>query len=209
MTEIQEFAKARGINMLFHFTRLDNLDSILNHGLLPRDQCHDRGIAFLASDQQRLDGTGAVCLSIGFPNYKMFYSYRKQHQAAEWAVLLIKPEVLWTKICVFCRENAAKNAVTCIPFEQRMGVAAIASMYEPFGERTREELGISDVAPTNPQAELLCFEPIELELIFGAAFQVRGHAEAYKISHPQFQFFFQPLLFKPRKDFAHWRKIDG
>ena len=70
---IQQITQARKIPHLVHFTRLENLDSILNHGLLTRAECAARQIASVNTDTQRLDYQEAVCVSVSFPNYKMFY----------------------------------------------------------------------------------------------------------------------------------------
>jgi hypothetical protein len=73
---VQEYVAEREIDCLVHFTRASNLDSILQRGLLPRDILMVEGYNDF-NDQYRHDGTNAVCLSIGFPNYKMFFSLRQ------------------------------------------------------------------------------------------------------------------------------------
>lgn len=67
---IEGFAKLRGIKNLSHFTRESNLDSILQRGLITRDLLTREGYHSF-NDSVRADGTNAVCLTIGFPNYKM------------------------------------------------------------------------------------------------------------------------------------------
>jgi len=207
---IQQIAQARKIPHLVHFTRLENLESILNHGLLTRGECAARQIASMNTDMQRLDCQEAVCLSISFPNYKMFYRYRMENPNARWAVLGIKPSVLWEKSCAFCKENAASANVSCIPIEERRGPAAFSGMFDDFGEKVRATLKIPDHYPTNPQAEVLAFDPIEPAHIFGVALQrpelVAIYSQRYGNTH---RFVHGPSFFQPRTDYAAWKRPNG
>lgn len=95
---MQDEVKNRGIEYLWHFTKIENLDSILRNGLIPRGVLSAQGINVNFNDHHRLDRqVNANCLSIGHPNYKMFYRLRVQDSSQLWVVLAIKPEVLWTK----------------------------------------------------------------------------------------------------------------
>ncbi|PLS82109.1 MAG: hypothetical protein CYG59_05010, partial [Chloroflexi bacterium] len=145
---IQRQCQERCIRALMHFTRVDNLPSILAHGLLPRDTL-ERGPFPTAvfNDHERLDNChDAVCLSIGFPNYKMFYPLHKD-SPHDWVVLEIDPRVLWEKDCAFCCENAASDAVRTIPIVDRKTATAFAHLFTDFqrGEQSivRSHLGIS------------------------------------------------------------------
>jgi hypothetical protein len=134
--------------------------------------CGFKGIAPNINDNCRLDHQrGASCLSIGFPNHRMFYKYRKEDEATHWAVLAVKPEVLWTKDCAFCQRNAADGLVSGIPINQRKTLAAFSAMYHEIeGERSRAEQKLKLHDPTHDQAEVLVFDVIEPELIVGVVF---------------------------------------
>lgn len=167
-----DFALGRAIPFLFHFTRATNLDSILQHGIVPVGQTAAQGICAQTNDAYRLDQQPtANCVSIGFPNHRMFYKYRQADTAIDWVVLAISPNVLWTKPCAFCQRNAADGLVTAVPIHERMTVAAISGMYDEIeGERTRDEQRLRSFDPTHDQAEVLVFGSIEAALIHGAAF---------------------------------------
>jgi hypothetical protein len=192
---------------LLHFTRVENVRSILRNGLLPKSHFAQRSIEAVINDELRLDGFAeATCLSIGFPNYKMFYSIRQRDRSVQWAILAINPSVLWTKDCAFCVENAASGSVTSIPIGARKTLAAFEKMFNDIpGKPTREALKISDGTPTNPQAEVLVFDPIDPELIVGIAFNRANLVEMYKAEAGGRVVKLIPGLFGPRVDFSHWK----
>lgn len=198
----------RGIKYLVHFTRVENLVSIFENGLVPVQTLRKRGMDFVYNDEYRFDNCeNANCLSIQFPNYKMFYSYRNQFSEVDWVVLGIKREVLWVKDCAFCIENAASNTVTSIPLSLRKGVQAFNSLYEDYpGKPSRSTLGIASEMPTHPQAEVLVFDIIEPEYIWGVAFESSSELEKYKTLIPSdVKLQVVPKLFSYRIDYEYWR----
>ncbi|MBU9547503.1 DarT ssDNA thymidine ADP-ribosyltransferase family protein [Burkholderia multivorans] len=203
---IEEFAKERGIRYLLHFTRLSNLQSILTHGLVCRDRLDGRNIMGTVNDQHRLDGTDAVCVSIAFPNYKMFYRCRCEHPEEEWVVVAIQPKALWELPCAFCVTNAASNRVTAIPLIHRTGLAAFQAMYEDYDDKIRATLKLADSMPTNPQAEVLMLDGVPRSYIMGVAvpnFVMKAQIEAlYEgVSVRKIETFFSP-----RDDHHHWKQ---
>lgn len=70
---IEALCKQQGITKVVHFTHVENVDSIMKHGLLSIEDLLQRGIPYRYNDQQRLDFVPeGICLSISFPNYRMF-----------------------------------------------------------------------------------------------------------------------------------------
>lgn len=201
---IRDFACERGITCLMHFTRMKNLDSILARGLVPRNSLLREGFDSF-NDQLRLDGTDAVCLSIGFPNYKMFFGIKKDHADEKWAILLINPQALWDLDCAFCSGNAASNSVTEIPLSQRRTLAAFKSMYSDFPEKPRSELGIPDHYPTNPQAEVLALQGVPRTYITGVVTLNESDRTELLARYPDVQVFARAGFFRYRKDYEHWR----
>jgi hypothetical protein len=109
---IEEYVAARGITLLLHFTQVCNLDSILQRGILPRNMLiGEDGVRF--NDQYRFDGTDAVCLSISYPNYKMFFRLRQESPDAEWVVLAVRPRALWMLPCAFCGNECSFRYYYC------------------------------------------------------------------------------------------------
>lgn len=153
----------RNIQCLYHFTKIENLPSIMANGILPRGHLDNLGLAYQFNDEIRLDGhLGASSLSIEHPNYKMFWRLRMLSATQQWVVLGVQRNILWEKDCAFCHENAASAQVTSIPIAQRRTLQAFNNMFaEVPNKPTRAALRLQDKFPTNPQAEVLVFDVIE------------------------------------------------
>ncbi|OAG66643.1 DUF4433 domain-containing protein [Xanthomonas dyei] len=202
---IQQFVTERGIKALFHFTREENLASILSRGLLRRDQLSSsEGAVF--NDDFRLDRTSAICLSVGFPNYKMFYPLRIKNPDTKWVVIAVMPSVLWMLPCAFCTTNAASNAVTASTLAQRMGLAPFQNMYGDCSGKTRSSLGIPNYYPTDPQAEVLVLNDIPPTYLMGLATHTSEDKNRMLSRHAGTYVVHAPALFSGRQDFAHWKQ---
>lgn len=203
---MQNEVKNRGIKFLWHFTKIENLDSILKNGLIPREYLERQGAEVSYNDQYRFDEqTGANCLSLGHPNYKMFYRLRRQDDSQLWVVVAIKPEVLWVKDCAFCYENAASGNVTSIPIQQRKGLQAFQKMFlNVAGKPERSLIKLPDDCPTNPQAEILAFGVIEPGFIIGAITPNKALERQFKARYPNFEFLYHRAIYDPRLDYEHW-----
>ena len=178
-SQIQQICKERGITMLCHFTRIENLRSILQHGLLSHRILKTWTHPTIFNDEDRADRCPeANCLSISFPNYKMFWDLRKKKEKIEgikdsqWVVLFLHAEILWKLDCAFCQENASYHKVSRIPLENRKKTDALKEMFvENFYDTqrriwiSRQNLSIPDNYPTNPKAEVLVFAPIPVRYI--------------------------------------------
>ena len=182
-SQIQQFCEERGITTLCHFTRIENLQSILQEGLIGRSLLEARRRQFLWNDPDRADGRKeAVCLSISFPNYKMFWEIRKTKEKAEgikdaqWVILILDAKVLWELDCAFCQTNAASGAVIPLLSDERIGeqkrYESLKDMFvDIFYDSKREiqihrqDLQIPEYYTTDPQAEVLVFDPISVKYI--------------------------------------------
>jgi hypothetical protein len=203
---MQNEVQRRKINYLWHFTRIENLESILMNGLIPRANLERGQTQITYNDQYRFDGQkNANCLSIGHPNYKMFYSLRCQEPQQDWVVLAINPEVLWTKDCAFCHENAASNNVTCIPIQNRKGIQSFRKLFDEVpGKPSRSSLKLPDNCPTNPQAEILVFGVIEPIHIVGSITPTKAIETDLKVKYPDFEFLYHRAHYGARLDYEHW-----
>lgn len=155
MATIQEECAARKINWLFHFTPVDHLDSILQRGLLVPSQCRALATGMKPNDTSRYDGQDAICLTVEWPNYKVFYPFR-QNDTRPWAVIAIQHRVLWEKRVCFNMTNAAHNSMSRQTFEERQELARFKELFGNCSGKVRADLNIGDNLPTNPQAEVLC-----------------------------------------------------
>lgn len=153
-----EYLRSRGVSQFVHFTPLDNLESILEKGLVPRSELDDEGIAYLANDQLRLDGLSHVNLSITHPNVSFFHKTRMEYKDRYYVVLSIRPDILLAYAgggdrprYSFCNTNAASNKAMSCTVEQLFS-----------GQR---EAWYKDEWTTDPQAEVLIPGPIPPEYI--------------------------------------------
>lgn len=206
----------RGVKHLVHFTRMSNVPSILRNGLLSRDELTARGITHRINDFNRFDYlTNAVCVSVSFPNYKMFYRLRQEHPEEDWAVLRLRAELIDPKRCAFSYSNAATREIANSAIESRMTLAALEGMFSDHeGMPTRAALKIPDHYTTNPQAEILVLDPIEpsyiVDLIIDAKERVKNMGAILTLAREHNgtpKFLHGKALFHARADYAHWRVV--
>lgn len=204
---IARYVKERGITEVFHFTRVENLGSILKNGLLPRDQLKKKGIKFKYNDTLRLDDyPHASCLSISWPNYKMFYACRCTDQKAKWVVVSFKPDILWAMRCAFCKENAASKREKYVSAEEKLGAECLMSLFEEGnGVRSRTKTRIPAHYPTNPQAEVLAFGEISSSYIQEIYFNDKQLWAAVIQKIPHIKCTYEARYFEPRSDWKYWK----
>lgn len=202
--EIQNFIKKRRIVTLAHFTQLENLDSILSNGLLSKEVLSQKQIFYNFNDELRLEGkSNAICLSISFPNYKMFYKYRCSKKG-EWCVLELDTSILYEKECLFCISNAASSDELKRSDIEKMGISGLKKLfYDSTGYRDSVNLPVRYT--TNPQAEVLVLDSIEPKYIKGIHFD-RNHSKykEFTLKYPKFKFYISPRAFGPRCDYENW-----
>lgn len=180
--KLKETAERRGIRFFVHFTNVENLESILQHGLLTRQALKDNGFTFYFTDLGRFDRVlDSISLSVTFPNYKMLYMKKQLYSDAKWCVLLIKAEDVLDKPCFFNQTNAASKGV-----HKDSTAEAFEDMFaDKVGQYDRSKLvscGYSngDNFATDPQAEVLCCSSIPVESIYGCTFDDPNLLEQYR-----------------------------
>ncbi|GFZ86267.1 DarT ssDNA thymidine ADP-ribosyltransferase family protein [Sphingobium fuliginis] len=169
---LQTRVSQRSLPFLVHFTRVENLPSIMCHGLRSISAMQSEKIAFRWNDEQRLDGhEDAVSLSIAHPNDKLFYRWRMSNPQQGWAVLLLDPSVLWTCASAFCAHNAADRRISRQERTALSSVAAFDAMFaDQDGQTSRSTQNLRLCDPTDVQAEILVFDPIPAALVSSAIF---------------------------------------
>jgi len=162
----------RSISRLVHFTHIENLNTIRQHGIIPVPELEQRGIKPRVNDPERFDfRLDAVSMSIEFPNYQLFYRFRKQQGTSErdWCIIEVCPSVLWTSECVFSAENAASASEARREDHLRRGVDGFTRLFDDSGGTrrnvTRDKLRLPQAFPTNPQAEVQVLRGIRPEKI--------------------------------------------
>lgn len=203
-SKISDFIQERNITSLYHFTKAENLHGILRNGLLSRRTLDKNDITYSYNDEVRLEGKlNANCLSISFPNYRMFYRYRNQSIDNEWCVIEFNPRILYEKECLFCIENAASNNETMRSDEEKKGIEGLKQLY--YNEEHRRQLNLSSDFTTNPQAEVLVLDDIGTEYIEKIYF--RNEPIKFPIGdYQEYSFWTWQYLFDARSDYSYWRK---
>ncbi|BCW96357.1 MAG: DarT ssDNA thymidine ADP-ribosyltransferase family protein [Fimbriimonadales bacterium] len=209
---IQQICERREISQIVHFTHIANLETVLRHGLLSIQELQRRNIPYRWNDDQRWDGRpDAICTSITFPNYRMFYRYR-QSANGEWIVLAFDSSLLWTRRCAFCWTNAASNNIRFTlsrNIDSLMTPEAFERMFaEEVSGKSRSQLGIPSNYTTDPQAEVLFLEPLpvsQLRAIYvyssDVASRVRNTVGEYANLVRS-----NSAYFSPRSDWSHWKQ---
>ena len=177
--EIRSISELYKIPHLVHFTRCENLPSILKYGLRSIESCDADEVQAIRNDSIRLDGQpDGISLSVTFPNYKMFYKYRQLDQTADWAVLILSPTVLWKNECGFFKYNAADIRMRNQPRAKVTTAQAFKEMLEPKGISREGWLRRCD--PTDPQAEVMMYETINPSFIETIAFETKATSAKWK-----------------------------
>lgn len=173
---IEQYAKLRGISELVHFTRLANLPSILQSGLIPRAKLErDLSIAVDINDELRIDGRrDCSCLSITRINTYVFYTF-SHHRArdADWCIIHFDSSIIWKLYSIFCATNAATTGAVAEAEKNGWTVAGLQALFQDpvvtnRGEVARSALaagGLPSNVTSNPQAEVLVRETIEPSFI--------------------------------------------
>lgn len=200
--EIKKFLEERNITTLCHFTRVSNLHSILTHGLLSIDTLKSRNFTYSNNDDYRFDNkTDAICTSITFPNYRMFYRYRANSNE-EWCVLKLDARLLYEKNCLFCVTNAASNDETTRSNSNKVGINALKKLF--YDDEYMYRVGLGAEYTTDPQAEVLVLEDIEVDYIKRVSFITQETNFPWR-KFPHIEFWEEPELFNYRIDYENWR----
>lgn len=182
MSSIQDVLQRRGIKGLTHFTRLENLDSILMHGIVPRSYLVNSAtpINGILTDSLRLDGKDEYsCFSISFPNSQMFYHYRMKERSSKWVVIGLSAQVLVdkTESCLFYPQNAASKVMTDLEVDKFKGAKALEAMFSPFANTSKD--------PVDVQAEVMISDVIEPKYIGLVIFNDRNKMDEYQRNYPE------------------------
>lgn len=197
----------RQVHKLYHFTQANNLKNIFKYGLLSRCELESRGIDCFINDEYRYDEClEAICTSIEFPNYKMFYKLRCDNPDIDWVVLELDANIICDVKCAFNWTNAGDSKSYSIPLNQRMTKSALEDLFnDKDGYPSREDLRIPDCYPTNPQAEVLIFDIIPIDYINSVNFIDEDTLLRYKEIVPHsIDAIIDDELFRWRNDYEYW-----
>jgi hypothetical protein len=189
---IERAIRRRGINKLFHFTHVSNLDSILKEGIRPRWELFQSAKEYEQSDPDRYDGfLEGFCVSLTKPNIFLF-NKKNREKAFKLVVLEIAANSLLTQPFVAFPTNAAHS--TSLEGVKRnpkryLGIDGLSGMF--LGDSLRNRLHISDNEPTDLQSEILFFETIaptkivKIHVPSNFPVEARGEIESIKSSQSE------------------------
>ncbi|CEL29045.1 DarT ssDNA thymidine ADP-ribosyltransferase family protein [Pseudomonas sp. A1230] len=200
---IQQIVQDRKIEYLIHFTRTSNLTSILVNGLIPRSILQDNRIQFVHNDDHRFDEReNRTCLSISFPNCKMFYPMTLNYPADDWAVIRLSPNILWELDCLFTETNAATRYIKETPDNALRGAVALEKLFA--GEEIRQQQQLKSFDTTDVQAEVMVSGIIPPNYFVDLNFHYQNRIkdlvglQALAKTFPQYQWKIRPEYFYQR-----------
>jgi hypothetical protein len=172
--EIQQEAIARGVQYLFHFTEIENLPGIAEHGLVCRRTLHDPGYNASVIDENRWDERDdVVSLSIeGFDTGLLKKRLSKRHHDG-WVLLALSSRILWELDCEFCWSNASRKDIKSHR-GFRGGPWAFRKMFSGSDE---ERSGLAACHPTDADAEVHVLESVSQTYIDGLIVHSQGLAD--------------------------------
>lgn len=176
ISQLKLAVEQRKIPYLVHFTHIENTDSILDNGLWIRDELDKESIEYFYNDLDRAETfkvrnlPKGICLSIAHPNDFLLEKFRKERklQHRDTAIFRLKPSILWEKSCAFCETNAAK-----LGYPLLIGIDGFNALFNAnCGGYARKD-NLADYFPTNVQAEVICFDRIELDYFIDVSWYSR------------------------------------
>ncbi len=211
--KIKEIIMNRKIEYLVHFTRIENLSSILKIGLYSVSEQLKNNIHSIRNDEQRIDKKlDCTSCSVMFPNFKLFSSFRKYNSPkSKWVVILLDKDVLFSpdNIKYFCQKNAAGLYMGLDASSKKFCTAdAFENMF--YDPDLRVSLHINDYLTTDPQAEILISDIINTKYISGICFEKQSDLDEYLKKYndnflSNYDYDIIPGFFYDRKDSEFWR----
>lgn len=159
----------RRIRQLVHFTAVENLPSIREHGILSVKRMTEMGILDHAvrNDFSRWDRRpDGISLSISRTNKALLHSYWRpdRHPDREYVALSVDPSVINNRMSIFFDSNAALSHNSRTEPRDAADGEAFARM---FGNDRQKPLDLTE----SEQAEVMVFGDIPPHLIKGVVFE--------------------------------------
>lgn len=185
---IKNIIKQRKIQNLIHFTKIENLESILTKGLLSRKFLDSNKIKYAFNDNERWDNKiSAICLSIEFPNEFLLKKFKEEYINSKWVIILLDIELL-NNSCnkYFCNKNAG-GASSWLDSDCSQTFQAFENMFnDKINSRSparSKQLYIKEYLPTDVQAEILIEDNIQPKFIKKLIFETQNDLEICKSSY--------------------------
>jgi|TARA_B100000929_G_C15421289_1_gene391434 hypothetical protein len=168
-TRIEEIIQKRNIKQLVHFTRVENLKSIINNGILSRSELNKRSIKVKYNDDKRLDNwlnTSSFSVTERSNYLINRFNDRFNLKLNNWFNILIHTRILTEKECIFCDTNAASGKFGI--YRENTNPLKLPEIFESlFNKTVQRTTGVTvrtqqnDNQTTCSQAEICIFGVIE------------------------------------------------
>lgn len=211
---IEEIIAKRGVSSLVHFTRIENLESILELGFIPRIKLEKLRKSYIKNDEERREKmTNCTCFSVMFPNSYLFRKFREKNIENKWVVILVDANILldanFKKF--FCYNNAARGDLkeklqegkltTAWDFEQMFKERDSYCRANGSGMINRNKIpGIRDFLPTSEQAEILISGIIPTSYIQEIVFENEYDLNLYKQVVKNYKYYINSAYFNCRNN---------
>ncbi len=109
-----DILKKHNINHIYHFTSINNIDSILKNGICNRLYMDKHEIKYYYTDKDRFDNEmGCISFSLDYVNKSMLL-YKQKRSSNDWVILQLDAAKLiqdyYDKI-YYCKYNASSSPV--------------------------------------------------------------------------------------------------
>ncbi len=215
---MDKILKYRKITYLTHFTRLENLASILRRGLFSRGALlnnPETANVRLNSEPLPLEWQFALSLNISFPDYKLFYKFQER-MGYEWVVLIFDARILLEQSFYYFNRRAGEMIFSpgfneqVSPYLQTPETFGI--LFQDFGDIKRTEMNIPLNYPTNPQSEILTFAPVGMRWLREVHFYNDYKLKQWWLQNMDLALSLDKRLWKaemtyfsPRCDYTFWK----
>lgn len=153
----------RKILELYHFTRIENLKSIVEMGIWPREEIKKSNISYICNDEVRAEGMEECsCVSIEFPNKWLLQSYMERTLDSDWVLIKLDAKLLLNQKNYYAEYNAATYSVkedlrtkTSVESFEKMFVEIVSVQKSNGYQMQYERKNLVSYLPTSDQAEIL------------------------------------------------------
>jgi hypothetical protein len=165
--ELELFLIARGIEHLYHFTSIQNLESLRENDFLGRETLVSSGLPFQASDLARIEPVdNAICFSFSKPN--KFMMMNKISAGRDIVLLeLDNPlEILSTARFIASPGNFGKQTIKAEFMnwpEKFTGGLGLTRLF--LNENLRVKYNLEPYETTDPQAELILLDSLPWKFV--------------------------------------------
>ncbi len=165
--DLERLLLARSINKLYHFTSIDNLESIFEYGLLGRNELNHRNLKYTPSDYSRNDPIeGGICFSVSQPNEYMMLHKINNGRKLVLLELDSLMEIMKSTVFIAMPGNFGSHIVK-EHFQQWpeffVGGLGLVNLFK--NETLRSRFMLKPNEPTDPRSEIVFLSTVDSKYI--------------------------------------------